>query len=187
MKLLGGEEERERAATNNEEQTKQDEAERERFIITKEKIDRALTRLKKNKAAGEDSIRNEAWLNADKKTKEKLRTILEKSIFMYGVEIWGWEEREKLESLQARYIRWTLGLERYTPKYIILEETKVEQISIEADYRALKYQEKIKNSTENRILKECRREMESKEWENTRWGKEMKKLQLGSRQEDKNK
>lgn len=44
--------------------------------------------------------------------------------------------------------------------------------------RALKYQEKI-NSTENRILKECSREMESKEWENTRWGKEMKKLQLG--------
>lgn len=159
MKLLGGEEERrERAATNNEEQRKQNEAERERFIITEEKIDRALTRLKKNKAAGEDSIRNEAWLNADKKTKEKLRTILEKSIFMYGVEIWGWEEREKLESLQARYIRWTLGLERFTPKYIILEETKVEQISIEAGYRALKYQEKIKNSTENRILKECRRD-----------------------------
>lgn len=144
MKLLGGEEERERAATDNEEQTKQDEAERERFIITKEKIDRALTRLKKNKAAGEDSIRNEAWLNADKKTKEKLKTILEKSIFMYGVEIWGWEEREKLESLQARYIRWTLGLKRYTSKYIILEETKVEQISIEVGYRALKYQEKIK-------------------------------------------
>lgn len=107
MKLLGGEEERrERAATNNEEQRKQDEAEREKFIITEEKIDRALTRLKKNKAAGEDSIRNEAWLNVDKKTKEKLRTILEKSIFMYGVEIWGWEGREKLESLQARYIRW---------------------------------------------------------------------------------
>lgn len=63
---------------------------------------------------------------------------------MYGVEIWGWEEREKLESLQAKYIRWTLGLERFTPKYIILEETKVEQISIEAGYRVLKYQEKIK-------------------------------------------
>lgn len=67
-----------RAATNNKEQRKQDEAERERFIITEEKIDRALTRLKKNKTVGEDSIRNEAWLNADKKTKEKLRTILEK-------------------------------------------------------------------------------------------------------------
>lgn len=54
--------------------------------------------------------------------------VLVKSIFMYEVEIWGWE---KLESLQARYIRWTLGLERCTPKYIVLEEMKVEQISIE--------------------------------------------------------
>lgn len=38
--------------------------------------------------------------------------IMVKSIFMYGVEIWGWEGREKLEALQARYVRWTLGLER---------------------------------------------------------------------------
>lgn len=38
--------------------------------------------------------------------------IMVKSIFMYGVEIWGWEEREKLEALQARYVRWTLGMER---------------------------------------------------------------------------
>lgn len=79
--------------------------------------------------------------------------VLVKSIFMYGVEIWGWEEREKLEVLQARYIRWTLGLERCTLKYIILEETKVKRISIDAGCRALKYQEKIRNSTENQILK----------------------------------
>lgn len=79
--------------------------------------------------------------------------VLVKSIFMYGVEIWGWEEREKLEVLQARYIRWTLDLERCTLKYITLEETKVEQISIDAGCRALKYQEKIRNSTENQILK----------------------------------
>jgi len=82
--------------------------------------------------------------------------ILVKSIFMYGVEVWNWEEREKLEKLQARYIRWTLGLERCTPIYVVQEETKVEPISIEAGQRALKYQEKIRNYTENRILKECK-------------------------------
>lgn len=87
--------------------------------------------------------------------------ILVKSIFMYGVEIWGWKEREKLEALQTRYIRWTLGLERCTPKYIIVEETKIEQISTEAGTRALKYQEKIRKDTSNK-LKECRREMDSK-------------------------
>lgn len=104
--------------------------------------------------------------------------VLVKSIFMYGVEIWGWEERKKLEEIQARYIRWTLELERCTPKYIILEETKTEQISLEAGFRAIKYQEKIRKDTGNKILKKCRREMESKEWESTRWGKEMKKLYL---------
>lgn len=58
-----------------------------------------------------------------------------------------------------------------------MEETKVEPISTEARCRALKYQEKIKKETKNMILKECRREMESEEWENTRWGREMKNMQ----------
>lgn len=40
----------------------------------------------------------------------------------------------------------------------------------------MRYQEKIGNNAENKILRECRREMDSNEWENTRWGKEMKKL-----------
>lgn len=39
---------------------------------------------------------------------------------------------------------------------------------MEAGYRALKYQEKIRNNTENRILKECRSEMKNKDWENTK-------------------
>lgn len=47
--------------------------------------------MKKNKAAGEDSIRNEAWLNADGKTKEKLRSIIQK--ICNGEEIpEGWKE-----------------------------------------------------------------------------------------------
>ena len=28
----------------------------------------------------------------------------------YGAEMWGWREREKIESFQERYIRWTLGV-----------------------------------------------------------------------------
>lgn len=69
----------------------------------------------------------------------------------------GDRKKEKNWNHYKQDIRWTLDLERFTPKYIILKETKVEQISIEAGYRALKYQEKIRNSTENRILKECRK------------------------------
>ncbi|EZA55105.1 hypothetical protein X777_05360, partial [Ooceraea biroi] len=93
-------------------------------------------------------------------------------------EIWRYIRKEKewkeMETLQERYIRWTLGLDRCTPGYIVREETKTEQISIEAGGRVLKYQEKMKRETENEILKECRREINNTEWEKTQWGRRMK-------------
>jgi len=30
----------------------------------------------------------------------------------YGVEIWGWKEREGMERLEERYLRWIFGLDR---------------------------------------------------------------------------
>lgn len=42
----------------------------------------------------------------------------------YGVEIWGWKEREGIEKLEERYMRWVLGLERRTAGYLIREEIK---------------------------------------------------------------
>lgn len=47
----------------------------EKFIITKQDIERAISRLKKKKAAEEDGINNEAWINADNKTKRNLKDI----------------------------------------------------------------------------------------------------------------
>ena len=40
------------------------------------------------------------------------------TVMGYGVEIWGWKERQEMESLQTRYMNWTLGLERRTPGYM---------------------------------------------------------------------
>lgn len=31
------------------------------------------------------------------------------TVLSYGVEIWRWAEREKLEKLEERYLRWILG------------------------------------------------------------------------------
>lgn len=36
----------------------------------------------------------------------------------YGVEIWGWKERDALERVQERYLRWLLGMRRRTPGYM---------------------------------------------------------------------
>ncbi|KYN14632.1 hypothetical protein ALC57_13162 [Trachymyrmex cornetzi] len=46
----------------------------------------------------------------------------------YGVEIWGWKEREAVESLQERYLRWVLGVER-TPGYLVREELQREKVA----------------------------------------------------------
>ncbi|GLV41722.1 hypothetical protein CBL_00335 [Carabus blaptoides fortunei] len=67
-----------------------------------------------------------------------------KSIMMYGAEIWGWKEQDKEENVHMKYLRWILGLERQTPKYIIAEETKRDKMRIEAGKRAMKYEEKLK-------------------------------------------
>lgn len=88
--LLEGEDEKRTKETNNEAE-KEEEAEIEEYKITEQDMDKAIARLKRRKAAGEDGIRNEAWINADKKTKEKLRSIIQK--VYNGAEIpEGWKE-----------------------------------------------------------------------------------------------
>ena len=53
-------------------------------------------------------------------------------------------EAEKVEKIQEKYIRWTLGLDFNTPAYPILEETKTDKVRIEAEKRAIKYEETTK-------------------------------------------
>jgi len=63
---------------NKEAKEKENEEVVVRLLVTEEEIERAINRLKKNKAAGEDGIRNEAWMNVDKETKKRLRQIIQK-------------------------------------------------------------------------------------------------------------
>lgn len=53
----------------------------------------------------------------------KIYESLARSIMWYAAEIWWWSGAEKLENLQKKYIKWTLGLDYNTPTYIVLEET----------------------------------------------------------------
>lgn len=34
------------------------------------------------------------------------------AMISYGFEIWGWKERERIERVQERYLRWMLGVSR---------------------------------------------------------------------------
>lgn len=42
----------------------------------------------------------------------------------YGVEVWGWKEREGMEKLEERYLRWVLGVDRGMPGYLVREDCK---------------------------------------------------------------
>lgn len=90
MNLLEGEEGRKIKEVNSGAE-KGEITEIEEFKITEEEINRAIMKLRRRKAAGEDGISNEAWINTDKRTKEKLRSIIQK--VCNGEEISeGWKE-----------------------------------------------------------------------------------------------
>lgn len=75
-KLFKGEEARRTQEEEKKNSRKwEEETEEEKFIITEQEIERAISKLKKKKATGEDGISNEAWLKADKKTRGKLKDI----------------------------------------------------------------------------------------------------------------
>lgn len=44
------------------------------------------------------------------------------------MEIWGWKEREGLEKLQERFLKWILGVERSTPGYMVRKELQREKL-----------------------------------------------------------
>lgn len=41
-------------------------------------------------------------------------------VMSYEAEIWGWEERESIERVGERYLRWLLGVDRRTLGYMVL-------------------------------------------------------------------
>lgn len=58
------------------------------------------------------------------------------SVVSYGVEIWGWKLRERVERLQERFLRRVLGVERSVPGYMIREELQRDKLEVRAGMRA---------------------------------------------------
>lgn len=71
---------------------------------------------------------------------------LVESIALYGAEIWRWKKEERLDKIQRKYVKWILGLDRTTPNYIVTQETKLRELSLEATKRAIKYEEAARKS-----------------------------------------
>jgi len=61
----------------------------------------------------------------------------------YGVEMWGWREREGMEKLEERYLRWVLDVDRGTPGYLVREELQREKLRGRAGRRAWGFEKRL--------------------------------------------
>lgn len=119
----------------------------------------------------------ERKFKADVKWRLRLFDSLVKSVMMYGVEVWGWTEWDKMEKVQERYLKWILGLDIYTPGYVVMEEIKRDKFRIDTGERAHRYEERIRNDNRKELVKECWKERERDESRGviTRWGEKRMK------------
>ena len=81
---------------------------------------------------------NASWGIAKWAKISSLRRMLY-SAMLYGVEIWGWKEREQIARLQARYVKMAMGIRINTPDYIWRMESGSRGIGIELWKRAARY------------------------------------------------
>lgn len=98
------------------------------------------------------------------------------SVLSYRVEIWGWKERDGIEMIQDRYLRWLMGVERHVPGYLLREELQRDKLRGRVGMRAWKYERKLEEGRGGELARACWKEMRSRaregkvmgEWEEER-------------------
>lgn len=77
------------------------------------------------------------------------------TVMGYGVEVWGWGERERMERLEERYLRWLLGVDRRTPRYLVREELQRERLGERAGRRAWGFEKRLEKGKGNELARMC--------------------------------
>lgn len=110
------------------------------------------------------------------------------TVMGYGAEVWGWKERQEMERMQERYLKWTLGVEWQTPGYMVREETKRDKIMIRAGKRAWNYEEKLASGKGSEIARECLEEIKERQRDGrgrrSRWEEEREEMKEREGRED---
>ncbi|XP_043481252.1 uncharacterized protein LOC122510560 [Leptopilina heterotoma] len=110
------------------------------------------------------------------------------SIISYGVEVWGWSEIGKLESMHEKFLRWTMGVSWNCPGYMVREELGREKMVTKQRRRARNYEEKLEQGRGSKIAGMCWRLIKEGEGRCKRWEKERKKaLREGGKSREKGK
>ncbi|XP_025995764.2 LOW QUALITY PROTEIN: stress response protein nst1-like [Solenopsis invicta] len=95
----------------------------------------------------------------DYKRRMEMFEALVESVALYGAEVWAEKMKKTLDGIKRKYVKWILNLDRRTSNYILLEETKMEEMRTQAIRRALRYEEKARQS-KKKIVRECIRDLE---------------------------
>ncbi|KAI4472297.1 hypothetical protein M0802_016965 [Mischocyttarus mexicanus] len=77
------------------------------------------------------------------------------TVMGYGAEIWGWEEREEMEGVQERFIRWSLRVDWRTPGYMNREEVKRDKIRTRATRRAWFFEKRLERGEGSELARAC--------------------------------
>jgi len=81
------------------------------------------------------------------------------TVMSYGVEIWGWKEREGMERLEERYLRWLFGIDNRTPGYLLREEIKRYKLRERAGRRAWGFEKRLEEGKGSELTRLCWEEM----------------------------
>ncbi|CAG5107947.1 Protein of unknown function, partial [Cotesia congregata] len=124
-----------------------------------------LTRMSKKRKKSEvmwnSGAANAAWglikrAGRDmRKDRVGLMNSLVRSVALYGVEVWGWDNVDNMVKMQGRYVKMALGVARNTPMYIWRGEMGVESIQYTIRKRAISYVKDILNMEEDRWPRIC--------------------------------
>lgn len=95
------------------------------------------------------------------------------SVLGYRVEIWEWKERERIEALEKRYVRWILGADARMPGYMMREEIQRDNLRGRTGRRAWKFDERLEERRGSdiarkcleKIKERCRKKRAGSEWE----------------------
>ncbi|XP_039303441.1 uncharacterized protein LOC120357339 [Solenopsis invicta] len=77
------------------------------------------------------------------------------SVIGYRVEIWGWKEREALERLQERFLKWVMGVNWGTPRYMVREEIQRGKLRERAGIRAIGFEKRLEEGRGSELVKKC--------------------------------
>jgi len=81
------------------------------------------------------------------------------SVALFEAEVWGWLNESRMDKIKRKYIKWIFKLDARTLNYLLVGETKMTELRIQAIKSAIKYEEKACESRK-RIIKECIRDWE---------------------------